>query len=99
MPLVPPVAPLLLAGLVMGLPVGVILSLPAAVLRPESRSLGTGVFQTCNYALMAGLPAVAGRLQDWDEGVAAPFYFAAALALSMVLWFGLFRAVEGRQSS
>jgi cyanate permease len=99
MPLMPPAAPLLVAGLAMGLPVGVILSLPAAVLRPESRSLGMGVFQTCNYALMAGLPAVAGRLQDWTGGPAAPFYFAAALALSMVLWFALFRTVQGRQIS
>jgi predicted MFS family arabinose efflux permease len=97
MTVVPPAAPLVVAGLVMGLPVGVILSLPAGVLQPESRSVGMGVFQTCNYALMAGLPVLAGRLQDIAGGPAAPFYFAAALAVSMVLWFGLFRVMQGRQ--
>jgi hypothetical protein len=95
--LVPPAAPLVVAGLVMGLLVGVILSLPAGVLRPEIRGMGMGVFQTCNYALMAGLPALAGRLQDIVGSPTGPLYFATALAMSMVLWFGLFRIMQGRQ--
>jgi hypothetical protein len=37
-----------------------------------------GVFQTCNYALMAGLRALAGRLQDSISRPSAPFWSAAA---------------------
>ena len=46
--LLPTVDPLILVaiGILQGLPVGVIMSLPAEVLRPESRAVGMGLFYT-----------------------------------------------------
>ncbi|MGK7871205.1 MFS transporter [Falsiroseomonas sp. E2-1-a20] len=99
MPLIAPAPPLLIAGLMMGLPVGVLLSLPSEVLRPESRGVGMGVFQTCNFAIFAALPALAGRLQDLIGNPATPFYVATASTMAMVLGYGLFRAVQVRQRS
>lgn len=94
LPSLPPVPVLVAAGLLLGLPVGVILSLPAEVLRPGGRSIGMGGFQTCNYAAFACLPPLAGRLQDATGHPGAPLYFAAALVLSMLLLFALFRHAE-----
>ncbi|MGK7870900.1 hypothetical protein, partial [Falsiroseomonas sp. E2-1-a20] len=99
MPLIAPAPPLLIAGLMMGLPVGVLLSLPSEVLRPESRGVGMGVFQTCNFAIFAALPALAGRLQDLIGSPATPFYVATVSTMAMVLGYGLFRAVQVHQRS
>ncbi|MGK7871101.1 hypothetical protein, partial [Falsiroseomonas sp. E2-1-a20] len=99
MPLMAPALPLLIAGLMMGLPVGVLLSLPSEVLRPESRSVGMGVFQTCNFAIFAALPALAGHLQDLIGSPTTPFYVATASTIAMVLGYGLFRAVQVHQRS
>jgi predicted MFS family arabinose efflux permease len=71
----------LLFGVAVGPLSGAILSLPAAILRPQDRSAGFGVFYTCFYLLMAAGPAFAGRLQD---ALASPSAALVVAALSLV---------------
>lgn len=90
----PPVPLLIAIGLVLGLPVGVIMSLPAAVLRPGSRSVGMGVFYTGLYLGHAGLPPVAGWLRDASGDAGAPFVFAGVLTLALPGLHSVFRATR-----
>ncbi len=83
---------LLLAGSAMGLPVGVIMSLPAQALRPESRALGMGIFYTWLYIGHGLIPPIAGHLQDAFANPVAPLYFAAVLTFSMLPLYWVFRA-------
>jgi predicted MFS family arabinose efflux permease len=68
-------------GVAVGPLSGAILSLPAAILRPQDRSTGFGVFYTCFYVLMAIGPAFAGRLQD---ALASPSAALVAAAVSLI---------------
>ena len=68
-----------------GVPAGLIMALPAQVLRPESRGGGMGVFFTCYYVAMAILPGAAGLVRDISGSPAAPALFAAAMMLLCVL--------------
>jgi len=95
LPQEPPFLPLIAIGLALGLPVGVILSLPAEVLRPEHRGTGMGLFYTWLYIGHAGLPPTAGWLQDIVGGVAASIYFAGGLFLFTLPLFGVFRLMQG----
>src|SRR5262249_49482468 len=63
-PVIDPGLPLLLGGTGLGTAIGVIVALPAEVLRPESRGVGMGVFFTFMYVGQAGLPPLAGAIQD-----------------------------------
>jgi MFS family permease len=78
---------LVAGGLLGGLPAAAFVSLPAEVLRPDSRNVGMGVFYTIYYAGCALLPALAGLLYDIAGGAAA-LAFAAVLAVACVplLW-------------
>jgi predicted MFS family arabinose efflux permease len=87
---------LLLAGLVMGAPTGIVMALPAEALRPESRAVGMGIFYTWLYVGHAALPPVAGWLQDLTGSAAAPPSFAAALVLALALLFLAFRLAQRR---
>jgi hypothetical protein len=82
---------LLAAGLLMGLPVGVVMSLPARVLRPENRAVGMGLFYVWLYVGHGGLPPLAGLVGDLAGGPAAPLLLAAALVAAMLPIFLLFR--------
>jgi MFS family permease len=95
-PLVNPVLPLLACGVFMGLPVGVIMAMPASVLRPESRGVGMGIFYVFLYVGHAGLPPIAGAIQDRVGGTAASLYFAAALVFAVLPLFALFRWAQHR---
>lgn len=86
-------AALIGAGLVMGLPIGVIMSLPAQALRPESRSLGLGLFYTWLYVGHGLMPPAAGWLRDATGSAAAPLIFAAVLVAAMLPLYGVFRAL------
>ncbi|MBR0658245.1 MFS transporter [Neoroseomonas oryzicola] len=92
----PPVPLLIAIGLVLGLPVGVIMSLPATVLRPEARSLGMGVFYTGLYVGHAGLPPIAGWLRDASGDAGAPLLFAGVMTLVMPGLHAMFRALQRR---
>jgi len=91
-----PVPVLLAIGLVQGLPVGVVMSLPAEALRPQSRATGMGLFYTALYVGHAALPPVAGWLLDLSGSAAAPLAFAGALVLCIVPLFAAFRAAQRR---
>jgi MFS family permease len=75
-------------GLLSGLPAGPILSLPARILKPETRAIGMGIFYTLYYATMMLGPAVAGALAKWTGHAASAFDFGAAtlLACPLLLW-------------
>ncbi len=73
----------LLGGLLGGLPAAALVSLPAEVLRPESRSAGMGIFFTVYYFGCAILPTLAGLLYDRVGGGAA-LWMAAGLALACI---------------
>ena len=86
-------APLLwvvLGGLLGGLPAAALVSLPAEVLRPESRSAGMGIFFTVYYFGCAILPTLAGLLYDRAGGGAA-LWMAASLAFACIPILGGFR--------
>jgi cyanate permease len=99
LPLLPPVPVLLMIGLLQGLPVGVIMSLPAVALRPENRALGMGVFYTWLYVGHAGLPPLAGWVQDASGHPAGALLLAGAVVLGILPLFLLFRALPGPEPS
>lgn len=68
-----------------GQPAGPIMALPASALRPQNRATGMGIYFTWYYALMAGLPVLAGLARDLTHSAATPLLFAA---LMMVLAIG-----------
>jgi MFS family permease len=78
----------------MGLPVGVVMSLPSEVLRPEHRGTGMGLLYTWLYVGQAGLPPTAGWLQDMVGGSAASISFAGSLFLVTLALFGIFRLMQ-----
>jgi hypothetical protein len=80
--------------LAIGVPAGLIMALPAQVLRPDSRSGGMGVFFTCYYVAMAFMPGAAGLARDLSGSAAAPALFAAAMLLLCVLALMLFHAAK-----
>ncbi|WP_043341407.1 MFS transporter [Belnapia moabensis] len=90
------VTPLLVAGLAMGLPVGVIMALPAQALRPENRAVGMGLFYTWLYVGHAGLPPAAGWVQDVTGVAAAPLHAAAGFVALLVLAYAAFRLLARR---
>jgi cyanate permease len=95
LPWAEPAPVLVVIGLLSGLPVGVIMSLPAAALRPGSRGVGMGVFYTWLYVGHAGLPPVAGWLQDLSGRPAASLVFAGAAVLSALPLYAIFHLAKG----
>jgi predicted MFS family arabinose efflux permease len=80
--------------LVIGIPGGPLMALPAQALRPESRASGMGIFFTVFYVMMAVLPGTAGLVRDLSGSVAAPALFAAALVLLCATGLLLFHAAR-----
>ncbi len=82
---VAPAAMLLAAGAALGTTSGPIVALPVAVLPPERRAVGMGLFWTVYFAPMTLLPPVAGLARDLTGDAAAPLFAAAAfIALGLV---------------
>jgi predicted MFS family arabinose efflux permease len=90
-------AALLVAGLATGLPVGVIMALPAQALRPENRAVGMGLFYTWLYVGHAGLPPAAGWAGDASGMPAAPLLAAAGFVAGLPVIYALFRLLTGRR--
>lgn len=91
-----PVVPFALILITIGVPAGLIMSLPAQSVRAQNRSTGMGVFYTWHFAAMAILPSLAGSARDMADSAAAPILFAAAtMVLSGVALIG-FRVVQRR---
>jgi predicted MFS family arabinose efflux permease len=83
------VIPIMLAlGMIFGLPAGPMMSLPARVLRTETRAIGMGIFYTLYYGTMMLGPAVGGVLAKWTGSAATALDFGAAvlLACPVLLW-------------
>ncbi|SDR45530.1 Predicted arabinose efflux permease, MFS family [Rhizobiales bacterium GAS191] len=70
-------------GLVMGIPAGAVIALPARILSAEDRAAGLGVFFTAYYALMALGPLFAGWLRDRSGTAVTAMLFAAVLFLAI----------------
>lgn len=85
-----------LAGVLTGAPTGVVMALPAELLKPGTRAIGMGVFYTWHYIGMAATPAAAGWLRDRTGSDDAPFLFGAALVLAAVAALVLARAAQRR---
>jgi len=75
-------------GLVAALPAGPIMSLPARVLAPATRSIGMGIFYTMYYASMMLGPVAGGAVAKWAGQAGAAFDFGAAMMLvcPVLLW-------------
>lgn len=80
----------------LGVPPGLIMALPAQVLRPETRSGGMGVFYTWYYAAMAILPGGAGFARDYSGSAAAPMVFAAIMMILCIAALILFSSANGK---
>lgn len=89
-----PLVMLAIIGLAVGPAAGIIMALPARVLRPESRSLGMGIYYTWYYIGMAVLPGVAGWCRDISGFAAAPLLFASSLLIVAIACALLFRRLE-----
>ena len=89
-----PLALFVALGLLFGPPAGIIMALPAEVLRPENRAPGMGIFTTCSYAGGAALPALAGLTRDLTGNPAAPVLFGGASLFIAIIVLGLFRTVQ-----
>jgi predicted MFS family arabinose efflux permease len=77
-----------------GAPPGLIMALPAQVLRAEHRATGMGVYYTVYYIAMALLPGGAGLARDLSGSAAAPLLFSAAMVLLCALGLMLFHAAR-----
>jgi MFS family permease len=75
-------------GLISGQPAGPIMSLPARVLRPQTRAIGMGLFFTMFYGCMMLGPVGGGACAKWAGSSAAAFDFGAAMILvcPLLLW-------------
>jgi MFS family permease len=75
-------------GVVIGLPAGLTMSLPARVLAPATRALGMGIFFTIYYIAMMLGPVIGGACAKWIGSAAAAFDFGvvALLACPLLLW-------------
>lgn len=75
---VAPAALLITAGVALGTVAGAIVALPAAVLAPERRAVGMGLFWFCFFVPMTLLPPLAGLARDLTGHAAAPLGAAAS---------------------
>ncbi|MBI4082064.1 MAG: MFS transporter [Candidatus Lambdaproteobacteria bacterium] len=73
-----------LIGVFVTLPVAPVMTLPSAVLPPERRRLGFGIFYTALYSAYFAFPTLAGLLQDLTGHPATPLYFGGAVLLLAV---------------
>ena len=80
-------------GLLGGLPAGPMMSLPARVLRPETRAIGMGVFYTLFYAAMMVGPVVGGACTKWTGSASAAFDFGAVVLVACPLLLFVFNRI------
>jgi MFS family permease len=69
------------------------LSLPARVLRPETRAIGMGVFYTLYYAAMMVGPVIGGACAKWTGRASAAFDFGAVVLVACPLLLFVFNRI------
>ena len=74
---------------------GLIMALPAQVLRPENRALGMGIFFTIYYVGMGIFPVIAGYALDLSGNPVAPLILAGVVILLAVVALMGFRLNQG----
>ena len=89
-----PLVPFTVLVIAIGVPAGLIMSLPAQVLRAERRASGLGVFFTCYFVAMALLPGAAGLARDISGSPSSPALFAAGMMVLCMLALMLFHAAK-----
>ena len=83
-------------GIIFGPAGGLIMALPAQVLRKENRAIGMGIFFTIYYAGMGIFPAIAGYMREVTGNPVAPLVLAATAILLAILALTAFRALQTR---
>ena len=91
-----PSVPFAVILVLIGVPAGLVMALPAQALRPQNRVTGMGAFYTWHFAAMGALPALAGTARDLANSAAAPILVAAATMLLSALALIGFRLVQNR---
>jgi predicted MFS family arabinose efflux permease len=81
-------------GVIAGLPIGAILSLPANVLHPGTRAIGMGLFLTVLSACMMLGTAVGGAIANSAGSAAAAIDFGAVMVLACPLLLWLFNRIS-----
>jgi MFS family permease len=82
----------IILGIVFAPAGGLIMALPAQVLRKENRAVGMGIFFTIYYAGMGIFPVIAGYALDLTGNPVAPLILAGVvilLAVVALVWFRL----------
>jgi len=84
-------------GIIFGPAGGLIMALPAQVLKKENRAIGMGIFFTIYYLGMGVLPAIAGYARDVTGNPATPLILAGVAILIAVFALAGFRMIQIRQ--
>lgn len=80
-----------LAGFLMGLSAGPIMTLPSQVLKPETRAFGMGVFFAIYYAVMMVGPAIGGTIADRTGTTGAAFVLGSGLLVMCIVALLIFQ--------
>jgi MFS family permease len=81
----------IMLGIVFAPAGGLIMALPAQILRTDNRAIGMGIFYTIYYLGMGIFPALAGTIRDITDNPAAPLILAGVAILCAVLALAGFR--------
>jgi predicted MFS family arabinose efflux permease len=91
-----PASLLLVLGAIFGLPAGLIVAMPARVLRPDQRAVGMGLFYSVFYAGLGIFAPFAGWVRDLTAIDTAPFMVAAVLTALTAAAVGAFLLLARR---
>jgi MFS family permease len=93
------IAVFVILGLIGGMAVGPVMSLPARVLEPSVRAVGMGIFFTLFYAFVVAAPIAAGMLATRLGSASAAFDFGAAMLLLCLPAYWLFDRLASRAAA
>jgi MFS family permease len=100
MPFVPYLSPaaitlvFLIVGGLFALAAGPIMTLPSAILSPQSRTFGMGVFFSVYYGAMMVAPRIAGGMADRAGNAGVAFFVGAVMSVASIGALALFRRVS-----
>ncbi|MEP3278475.1 MAG: MFS transporter [Stappiaceae bacterium] len=79
------------AGFIVGLAPGPIVSLPSLILLPQARAFGMGIYYSLYYSLMMAVPPAAGMIADYLSSVDVAFLLSAAMMIGAVVALFFYR--------